>query len=264
MEPKTGTAPAAAAHAPWSEMFPIVGSHFKRIGFIRTAIGGLSQYLSIPFWILFHVTLVTLLYQWLLRPLFGLPRVRWADHVIIDRHRYQELGWFDTFNCWFCGYANGLSTMMNTELDHLARHTGSLSPVRKALAALGAAAGLPILWVADLVVLRFIYNVMISRPLGMHRISFAEAGTVLEKENYAAGFSPAGKMAVRYSKNLFLRMNGALEQIESSWCPLTHFEKRNGIVYPDHHKNFFGPGQIEEMRQTLSTVGTVSPRKPTW
>ena len=56
----------------------------------------------------------------------------------------------------------------------------------------------------------------------------------------------------------------ALEQIESSWCPLTHFERREGIVYPEHHRKFFGPNEIDAMRATLSTTGTVSARKPTW
>jgi hypothetical protein len=56
----------------------------------------------------------------------------------------------------------------------------------------------------------------------------------------------------------------ALEQIESSWCPLKHFERREGIVYPDHHKKFFGPDEIEAMRQTLMNEGSVSYRKPIW
>jgi hypothetical protein len=30
------------------------------------------------------------------------------------------------------------------------------------------------------------------------------------------------------------------------------------IVYPKHHDRFFGPRQIEEMRQVLKTVGAVS------
>jgi len=49
-----------------------------------------------------------------------------------------------------------------------------------------------------------------------------------------------------------------------SWCPLKHFERREGIVYPDHHKKFFGPDEIEAMRQTLMNERSVSSRKALW
>jgi hypothetical protein len=87
---------------------------------------------------------------------------------------------------------------------------------------------------------------------------------MLEIEGYANGLNPLGKWLVRHTKNSTLCLSLALEQIESSWCPLRHFEMREGIVYPDHHKNFFGPEEIEHVRSVLSTEGTVSARKPTW
>ena len=76
--------------------------------------------------------------------------------------------------------------------------------------------------------------------------------------------SGLARFLIRVAKNSQLRFAMALEQIESAFCPLRHFEEREGIVYPDHHKRFFGPEQIEEMRQTLMTVGTVSEKTPTW
>lgn len=254
--------PLGAERAPFSELFPIVGSHFQRIGVVRTAAGGLSMYLCIPMLVAFHLSVAVILYQWLLKPLFGLPRVRWADHVILDRHRYQELGWFDVFNCWFCGYANGLCTMINTEMDNLSRYQGRLTGARALLAIFGAAVNLPVFIFGDLFGIRFLYDILVSRPLGMHRVSYAEAALVLEHEGYGKQFAPAPRAVLRYAKNMFLRFSMALEQIESSWCPLTHFETRKGVVYPKHHERFFGPGEIERLRQVLSTEGTVSPRKP--
>jgi hypothetical protein len=109
---------------------------------------------------------------------------------------------------------------------------------------------------------QIIYNILVSRPLGMHRVSAKETNAMLEEYGYASQFSKLTRHFLRGSKSGALRFAMALEQIESSWCPLKHFERREGIVYPDHHKRFFGPDEIEAMRQTLMTEGTVSSRKP--
>jgi hypothetical protein len=245
-----------------TEMFPIVGSHIKRIGVIRTAAGGLPMYLCIPMLVTFHLSVAVILYQWLLRPIFGLTRVRWSDHIIIDRHRVTGLSAFDVVNCWFCGYANGLCTMINTELDNLSRFQGRLGGGRSILATVVLCINVPVFVFGDLFGIRFLYDILVSRPLGMHRVSYAEAAAVLERDQYGAQFPPVFRALLLYAKSMFLRFAMALEQIESSWCPLRHFETRKGIVYPDHHQKFFGPAEVEEMRAQLSNVGTVSPRKP--
>lgn len=247
----------------WTLMYPIFGSHIRRIGWTRTLAGGLPMYLCIPFLIVLHVTTAVVLYQWLLRPLLGTPRVRWADHVIIDRHRIESLSWFDKFNCMFCGYANGLTTMINMELDHLARATPDLPLWKKGLVALLLLPFAPLIVVFELA-LQVIYNTLVSRPLGMHRVSMAEASYLMSRDHYAGQYSLPARLPLRAAKSVALRFSMALEQIESSWCPLCHFETREGIVYPKHHDKFFGPRQIEEMRRVLSTVGTVSDRRPTW
>ena len=254
------TPTVSAARSPLSEMFPIVGTHIKRLGLPRVAVGGLSMYLSIPTWVICHLTLAVALYQWIVRPLFGLPKVRWADHVILDRHRVKELSAFDVLNCWFCGYANGLCTMINTELDHLSQHQGRLAWWKSAVVTVAVLMNLPALVINDYFCVRVVYDLLISRPLGMKRVTHAEAAQVLEHEGYGASFSPIGRSVLRMAKNVFLRVSMALEQIESSWCPLRHFETRNGIVYPAHHEKFFGPDEIEEMRRVLGTAGTVSTR----
>lgn len=41
-------------------------------------------------------------------PLYGLPLVRRASYVKMDRHRLAYLGFWDKFSCLYCGYANGL------------------------------------------------------------------------------------------------------------------------------------------------------------
>lgn len=260
---KSATLPVRARPADWTLMYPIFGSHIRRIGWLRTLAGGLPMYLCIPFLIVLHVTTCVVLYQWLLRPLLGTPRVRWADHVIIDRHRIDGMSAFDKFNCMFCGYANGLTTMANMELDHIAQASIPLAWWKRPLLVLACLPFAPLLLMFELA-LQVIYNLLVSRPLGMHRVSIAEAGHLLARENYAGQYSLLARLPLCMAKSTVLRFAMALEQIESSWCPLKHFETREGIVYPKHHDKFFGPRQIEEMRRVLSTTGTVSDRRPTW
>jgi len=246
-----------------SLMLPIFGSHVRRIGWIRTLVGGFSMYLCIPGLVIFHHTLAVLAYQWLVRPIFGTKRLQWSDHVILDRHRIKDLPYFDRFNCIFCGYANGLCVMVNREIDQISELKGEFGFWRQACLLVLSLLMLPIGIINELS-MQVIYNILVSRPLGMHRVSIAEANSILQAEGYAAGLPAMPRFLVRVAKNGNLRFAMALEQIESSFCPLRHFEEREGIVYPDHHKRFFGPDQIEEMRQTLMTVGTVSEKTPTW
>ncbi len=246
-----------------SMLGPIFGSHIERIGVLRTFAGGLSMYLCIPLFVMAHMTTVVVLYQWILRPLLGTPRVRWADYVIIDRYRITDLTWFDKFNCMFCGYANGLTTMINKEFDHTAGSSGSLALWKRPVLLVLCLAYLPVYVMAELG-LQIIFNILVSRPLGMHRVSIAQASAVLRRGNYAAAHGIFFGTWLRVMKSVMLRIAMCLEQIESSWCPLRHFERREGVVYPEHHKKFFGPDEVERMREVLRTTGTVSDRKPTW
>lgn len=249
--------------AEFSLLAPIIGSHIRRIGLVRTAAGGLPMYLAIPFLVMIAVGGCLVGYQWLLRPILGLPRVRWRDHVVVDRHRIDALSWFDKFNCMLCAVANGLCTMVNMELDHLAA-AHVRSPLRRGAAGLLAVAVLPLGLAFELLGVRIVYDVLVSRPLGMHRTTSREALDALRAGGFASGWGSFGRAMIRFHKQTFLRFSLALEQIESSWCPLRHFETREGIVYPEHHARFFGPAEIDAMRELLSTVGTVSPRRPTW
>lgn len=41
-------------------------------------------------------------------PLYGLPYVRRASYIRVDRYRLHYLSWYAKINCAYCGYANGL------------------------------------------------------------------------------------------------------------------------------------------------------------
>ncbi|HBZ45059.1 MAG TPA: hypothetical protein DEO85_13600 [Maritimibacter sp.] len=48
------------------------------------------------------------LYMWICFPVYGIPKVRRAEHIVIDRHRLPYLNWVQKFNCLYCGYGNGV------------------------------------------------------------------------------------------------------------------------------------------------------------
>jgi hypothetical protein len=48
------------------------------------------------------------LYQWLCFPIYGLPRVKRRDFVVIDRHKLAYLNVLEKLNCLFCEYAIGV------------------------------------------------------------------------------------------------------------------------------------------------------------
>lgn len=253
---KTATPDAA----PVSMLGHIFGSHLERIGALRTFSGGLSMYLCIPLLIVAHLTVAVALYQWILQPLLGTARLRWRDYVIIDRHRIDGLTWFDKFNCMFCGYANGLCTMINDELDSAASATRP-GPVRQLLLSTLMLAYLP-LWLGAEIGMQVIYNMLVSRPLGMHRTTIAEMRAMMDADGFADRQRGLLRLALRAGKSTAARFNLGLEQIESSWCPLKHFEQRKGVVYPKHHAKFCTAEELETMREILRTRGTVSDRLP--
>ena len=222
------------------------------------------MYLSIPSFIVLNLTIVVLLMQVVLTPVFRLPPVRWADHVFMDRGRIANLFWLDRLNCQFCGYANGLCTMLNTQLDHLAAQKPEQGAQRCAVAAVCAVVTAPLWATFDLYTIRGLYNLVISQCLGMQRFSLAQGAALLERGRYASQHPPAARAVLRLWKNSALALEMCLEQIESSWCPLRHFETREGIVYPKHHKRFFGANVIGELREARNFLqansGTVSRR----
>ena len=48
------------------------------------------------------------IYQAVCFPVYGIEKVRRADHIAIDRHHLAYLNGLQKLNCVYCGYANGL------------------------------------------------------------------------------------------------------------------------------------------------------------
>jgi hypothetical protein len=47
-------------------------------------------------------------YQYICFPIYGIPRVRRADYIVIDRYKLAYLNAIEKANCDYCSYANGL------------------------------------------------------------------------------------------------------------------------------------------------------------
>ena len=47
-------------------------------------------------------------YQFVCFPIYGIPKVRRQDYVVMDRGRLLYLNSMERFNCVYCGYVNGV------------------------------------------------------------------------------------------------------------------------------------------------------------
>lgn len=52
--------------------------------------------------------LAMMIYQSLCFPVYGIPKVKRRDYILLDRHRLDYLNWAEKLNCQYCGYANGV------------------------------------------------------------------------------------------------------------------------------------------------------------
>jgi len=53
--------------------------------------------------------LVISLYQFVCFPVYGIPKVRREDYVVMDRHYLRYLNIIERINCLYCGYFNGVA-----------------------------------------------------------------------------------------------------------------------------------------------------------
>jgi hypothetical protein len=47
-------------------------------------------------------------YQTICFPIYGIPKVRRGEYMIVDRQSLSYLNWIEKLNCVYCGYFNGL------------------------------------------------------------------------------------------------------------------------------------------------------------
>ena len=52
--------------------------------------------------------LAIFVYQQICFRVYGVPRVKRSDYIVIDRQSLAYLNWIEKFNCMYCGYSSGL------------------------------------------------------------------------------------------------------------------------------------------------------------
>ena len=242
----------------------IVGSifmtHVRRIGFLRTFFGGFLQYLSVIEFVLLHLSVIIVLYRWMLTPFFKLRKFRIKDYMLLDRGKIEGMCAFDRVNCQFCGYANGTAKLWNDELDEMARaDLGKGNPLLAAVTVLYSLCLLVFLFFQF--ILSKVLFVLIALFLGLHWAKTGEIRAELAAEDYAGSHRFPLRGILRFAKLYASSLALNLEQIESQWCPLKHIE-REGAMIPEHHKNFYDQDKFGEALEILAKDGSVSPRKP--
>jgi hypothetical protein len=56
----------------------------------------------------FFMHIVAKAYQAICFPIYGIPKVCQADYIVMDRRKLSYLNSMEKFNCFYCGYVNGL------------------------------------------------------------------------------------------------------------------------------------------------------------
>ena len=72
-------------------------------------------------------------YQAICFPLYGIPKVRRANYIIIDRHNLGYLNVIEKMNCVFCGYADGLLAYTRQILSRTEMYWCPVKHARKVL-----------------------------------------------------------------------------------------------------------------------------------
>jgi len=234
---------------------------------LRTTIGGGSMYLSFPLFLLVHLMFIELLLNRIVTPLLGLPKLATTNYIILDRHQIEGLSRFDKFNCLFCGYANGTSVLLNEKICQLAERRKELEDLdlpNKNISFIIATLFLPFLIIVQFIGVNIIYDFLVSRPLYMHRTKTKDIKHKILSNSIVNIYNQNTVLdsLILHSKVTGLRLIEALEQIESSWCPIRHRKTGEDVHYPLHHQNFHEPDDLEAMKNSLYLNGTVSSKNP--
>ncbi|WP_428408400.1 hypothetical protein [Hyphococcus sp.] len=67
-----------------------------------------APFIYAVFFPILALDIFVVIYQAICFRLWGIPRVKRAEYVIIDRHRLPYLNAIQKLNCIYCGYANGV------------------------------------------------------------------------------------------------------------------------------------------------------------
>jgi hypothetical protein len=163
----------------------------------------------------------------------------------------------DRINCNFCGYANGLTTMLNDQIDQIQDKNFNFGIFKLFLIYPILIIFTLISLIGDLLAIHLVYNCLVAPLLGMETTSGRIIFDELYKQEYAKKLNSINRLLIIYNKSVFKRFSLLLAQIESSWCPIKHLKKTQTVKYPEHHNYFYSPEQLNQAKELLAKNGTV-------
>jgi hypothetical protein len=71
------------------------------------------------------------IYQAACFPVYGIPKVKRADYLILDRGHLKYLNLLERFNCFYCSYANGLCAYVTEVAARTEQHWCPIKHARR-------------------------------------------------------------------------------------------------------------------------------------
>lgn len=96
-----------------------LGAYILRSRLLVTVTAPLIYMCVIPFLLL---DLFVTVYQAVCFPIYGIPLVRRADHIVFDRGRLAYLNGLERLNCVYCSYANGICSYVTEIAGRTEQH----------------------------------------------------------------------------------------------------------------------------------------------
>jgi hypothetical protein len=73
-------------------------------------------------------------YQAICFPVYGIPKAKRSDHIVLDRVDLPYLNALEKLNCAYCGYANGLASQFREVAARTEQHWCPIKHARRTLA----------------------------------------------------------------------------------------------------------------------------------
>lgn len=235
--------------------FSIFLTHVKRLGIVRTMLGGGLMYLSIFEFMFIHFTGVLFFYKFMFRLFYKPKKFFTRDYIVFDRHKINGMNWFDKFNCLFCAYANGTTKLWNDMLDEMSQIKFGKNIVKHFVVFLFSVP-LIIFLVFNYLFSAVLFSV-IAFFLKYKCTSGKEASAKLKEAKYGESLPLYFRSVLFFTKKYSYVLERNLNQIESSWCPIKHID-REGMVMPEHHKKFIDRDDLKKLQDSLTAEGTLS------
>ena len=102
-----------------------------RTNYILGWVAALSAYICIiP---LLIMDLFILQFQFFYFGILGIPKIKRNPFIAIDRHLLKKLGFFQKFNCVYCGYANGMVAFAKAVVNQMEIYSCAIKHLKSPL-----------------------------------------------------------------------------------------------------------------------------------